>query len=212
MRYIKLTDNLNVNEIVRDNEDGNKYTYIFGAEKWVRSAIMSNYEWPDSAVYGKYEVIPESQATELMDKQREHLRELYELSKVIAEIYHKNQVDKGGNPYIEHCNAVADSLESLEWKIVAMLHDICEDTEATPDDLSRMGFTTRIVNSVDIITRRDNENYMDYLARVKKDSNAWHVKMADLVNNMDLSRIPNPTGHDYARSDKYRRALAFLEN
>jgi hypothetical protein len=75
-----------------------------------------------------------------------------------------------------------------------------------------MGFTYRIVNSIRILTKSKDISYEDYLKSVKKDSNAWHVKMADIKHNMDISRIPEPTAKDFARIEKYKKALAFLES
>ena len=210
MKYYKLTDKLNMNEVVKD-DDGKRYTYRFGAEEWVRSGIMVRYMWPEDSKYDQYIIISEDKALALLDEQRKLFDRLLTLAITVATEAHKDQVDKGGNPYILHPKAVADSLDSTENKIVAYLHDVCEDTDITLDDLKDMGFTERIVNSVRILTKTDDISYDDYLKSVKKDSNAWHVKMADIRNNMDLSRIPNPTEKDFARLEKYKKALAFLE-
>ena len=82
--------------------------------------------------------------------------------KVAAEA-HAGQVDKGGKPYINHPQAVADSLTSTEYKIVAYLHDVCEDTSITFADLKDMGFTYRIVNSIRLLTKTDELTYEEYL-------------------------------------------------
>lgn len=210
MKYYKLTDKLNLNEVVKD-DDGKRYTYRFGAEEWVRSGIMVRYMWPEDSKYDQYIIISEDKALALLDEQRKLFDRLLALAITVATEAHKDQVDKGGNPYILHPKAVADSLDSTENKIVAYLHDVCEDTDITFDDLKDMGFTDRIVNSVRILTKTDDISYDDYLKSVKKDSNAWHVKIADIKNNMDLSRIPNPTEKDFARLEKYKKALAFLD-
>jgi len=210
MKYYKLTDSLNKNEIVKD-DNGKRYTYRFGAEQWVRSGIMVRYMWPDDILYDQYIIVSEAKAIQIMDEQRKLLNELLDLAIKVATEAHKGQTDKGGKPYILHPKAVADSLDSTENKIVAYLHDVCEDTPITPDELRKMGFTERIVNSVRIITKSDDVSYEDYLKLVKRDSNAWHVKMADIRHNMDLSRIPNPTQKDYERLEKYKKALEFLE-
>lgn len=211
MKYYKLTDKLNMNEVVRD-DNGKRYTYRFGAEEWVRSGIMVRYMWPEDSKFDCYIVISEEKAMQLLDEQREKMNQLLELAIQVATEAHKGQTDKGGNPYILHPQAVAASLDSTENKIVAYLHDIVEDTDITLDDLERMGFTYRIVNSVRILTKSKDISYDDYLKSVKKDSNAWHVKMADIRHNMDISRIPEPTAKDYSRLEKYKKALEFLEN
>ena len=205
MKYYKLLDEQNLNEIVKD-DDGKRYTYRFGAEEWVRSGIMTRYMWPDDVKFDKYTAITEDAATEILNEQREKYDRLLTMAINVATAAHSGQIDKGGNPYITHLKAVADALDSTENKIVAYLHDICEDTSVTFDDLLHLGFTLRIVNSVRILTKVEGVSYEDYLKSVKKDSNAWHVKMADIKHNMDISRIPNPTEKDLERLEKYKKA------
>lgn len=211
MKYYKLTDELNLNEVVKD-DNGKRYTYRFGAEEWVRSGIVVRYMWPDDSKFDQYIIISEEKALQLLDEQRSNLDKLLELAIEVATQAHKGQLDKGGNPYILHPQAVAAALDSTENKIVAYLHDVVEDTEITLEDLKEMGFTYRIVNSIRILTKSKDISYEDYLKSVKKDSNAWHVKMADIKHNMDISRIPEPTAKDFARIEKYKKALAFLES
>lgn len=139
------------------------------------------------------------------------LEELLELAIKVATKAHKGQLDKGGNPYILHPTAVAASVEKTEEKIVAYLHDVCEDTEITFADLEEMGFTSEIVNSIRAITKQEGISYDEYLETVKADSNACEVKKADIKHNMDISRIKEPTEKDYKRVEKYKKALAFLE-
>ncbi len=211
MKYYKLTDELNLNEVVKD-DNGKRYTYRFGAEEWVRSGIMVRYMWPDDSKFDQYIIISEEKALQLLDEQRNNLDKLLDLAIKVATQAHEGQLDKGGNPYILHLQAVAAALDSTENKIVAYLHDVVEDTEITLEDLKEMGFTYRIVNSIRILTKSKDISYEDYLKSVKKDSNAWHVKMADIKHNMDISRIPEPTAKDFARIEKYKKALAFLES
>lgn len=211
MRYYKLTDMLNNGEIIRDDNEYS-YRYYFGVEKWAKTGIMIRYQWPNDEFFGEYTEVPESEAIRLMDMQREKLNELYLLAKEIATEAHKGQLDKGGRPYINHPLEVADFLESTEHKIVALLHDVLEDTEVTADDLKVYGFTDRIINSVSILTKDDSMSYEDYLSYVKTDSSAWMVKMADLRHNMDISRIPDLSEKDIERIEKYKKALGFLED
>ena len=211
MKYYKLTDKLNYNEVVKD-DNGKRYTYRFGAEEWVRSGIMVRYMCPDDSKFDQYIVISEDKAMQLLDEQRNKLNQLLPLAITVATEAHKGQLDKGGNPYILHPQAVAASLDNTENKIVAYLHDVIEDTDVTLDELEKLGFTYRILNSVRILTKSKDVSYDDYLKSVKKDSNAWHVKMADIRHNMDISRIPEPTAKDFSRIEKYKKALAFLES
>ena len=120
--------------------------------------------------------------------------------------------DKGGKPYIEHLLFVANKMETEEEKIVALLHDIVEDIEGiTLDTLRQMGYSEKIVQAVDSMTKRKGEDYGEYLKRVKQNPIARKVKLADIEHNMDLSRIENPTEKDYERIEKkYKKALKIL--
>lgn len=122
---------------------------------------------------------------------------------------HKNQVDKGGSPYYLHPIYVALNMESEEQKIVALLHDVIEDTEITIDDLRKKGFSEKIIEAVDAITKK-GESYEEYLKKVKDNELAKAVKIEDIKNNMDVSRLKEITEKDIARIEKYKKALAYL--
>lgn len=211
MKYYKLISTCDYGDIIRC--DGRKcYEYEFGKEQWVRSGIMTFYNWPEDYRYNQYILVDEEEALIQLSEQRIMFNKLLDLAIKVASDAHSNQFDKGGNPYILHPMAVANCVESTEEKIVAYLHDIIEDTNITSEDLENMGFTYRIVNSIKILTKPKNTSYEDYLKSVKMDSNAWHVKIADIKHNMDISRIPEPTAKDFARIEKYKKALTFLES
>lgn len=212
MIYFRLLDRLNKDEIVKQESRNIEYQYSFGEEQWIRSSIMMMYRWADNDEYGQFEEVPETEALMLLDSQRNKYNQLLELAIKVATEAHAGQVDKGGKPYINHPQAVAASLTNTEYKIVAYLHDVCEDTSITFDDLKDMGFTYRIVNSIRLLTKNDELTYEEYLRRLRMDSCARAVKMADLKHNMDITRIPNPSEKDYARIEKYKKSLAFLES
>lgn len=212
MIYFRLLDQLNKDEIVKQESSNIEYQYSFGEEQWIRSSIMMMYRWADNDEYGQFEEVPETEALMLLDTQRNKYNQLLELAIKVATEAHAGQVDKGGKPYINHPQAVAASLTNTEYKIVAYLHDVCEDTSITFDDLKDMGFTYRIVNSIRLLTKTDELTYEEYLRRLRMDSCARAVKMADLKHNMDITRIPNPSEKDYARIEKYKKSLAFLES
>ena len=211
MIYFKLLDQLNKDEIVKQESHNMEYQYSFGDEQWVRSSIMMMYRWADNDEYGQFEVIPEPDAFALLDDQRNQYRRLLDLAIKVATEAHQGQVDKGGNPYIYHPQAVAASVSNTEHKIVAYLHDVCEDTPITLDALKNMGFPYRIVNSIRLLTKTGELTYEEFLRRLRMDCAARAVKIADIKHNMDLTRIPNPGKKDYARVEKYKKALAFLE-
>ena len=129
----------------------------------------------------------------------------------LAEKAHQGQVDKGGHPYIGHPKRVMGKCETTEEKIVAMLHDVMEDTDYTADDLRKEGFSEEILTALLYLTHREGEGYMEYIERICENPLAVQVKYADLQDNMDLSRIPAPTEKDLARLEKYKLAKKRIE-
>lgn len=129
---------------------------------------------------------------------------------VIAKIKHKEQFDKGGQPYIYHPLRVMLNLTDENDMICAVLHDVIEDTDTTLDDLRQEGFSEEIITALDCLTRRENESYMQYINRIKTNDIAKRVKLKDLEDNMQLSRIKNPTQKDYDRVKKYEKAKKVL--
>jgi (p)ppGpp synthase/HD superfamily hydrolase len=123
---------------------------------------------------------------------------------------HKGQKDKGGNCYIEHPLRVMLSLETEEEKIVGVLHDVIEDSECTKEDLIELGFSQRIAEAVEGISRRENESYMEFIERCSKDELLRKVKLKDIKDNKNLERIPNPTEEDLRRIKKYEKAEKLL--
>ncbi len=127
-----------------------------------------------------------------------------------AQQKHDGQYDKAGKPYIEHPVAVSNMLDTEDEKVVALLHDIIEDTDTTPADLLSRGFTPAQVSAVVALTKRNHESYKSYLERVKNNNLACAVKLADLTHNSDLSRLNVITDVDTKRVKKYKEALSFL--
>ncbi|CEH28927.1 GTP pyrophosphokinase [Aneurinibacillus migulanus] len=125
---------------------------------------------------------------------------------IIATKAHEGVIDKGGNPYILHPLRVMIKQTSEECRIVAVLHDVVEDTDISLTDLRNEGFSEDIILAVDALTRRSNESYMEFISRCKQDAMARLVKLADIEDNSDMSRIKNPTQRDYDRLQKYKKA------
>lgn len=133
-----------------------------------------------------------------------------ELAYAIALVAHKGQVDKAGMDYINHPLTVSNSCVTEEEKIVALLHDVLEDTSVTKEDLLKF-FSEEIVEAISLLTHKEEDSYMEYLAKIKANPIAKAVKLADLKHNMDLSRLPNPSEKDLKRlEEKYKPAFAFL--
>ena len=125
----------------------------------------------------------------------------------IAAKAHAAQLDKGGNPYILHPLRVMLNFcesESESVKICAILHDVAEDTEITLDDLRNEGFSKEVLAALDCLTKRKDESYENFIGRILENEIACKVKSGDLADNMDLTRIPNPTAKDEERIKKYR--------
>jgi (p)ppGpp synthase/HD superfamily hydrolase len=133
-------------------------------------------------------------------------------ARVIAEAAHAGQVDKAGAPYFSHPARVAASLADPAARCVAYLHDVVEDCPGwTLARLAAEGMPPEVIAAVDALTKREGEDGEAYLARVLADPLAVRVKIADLRDNMDLSRIAQPSGKDYARLEKYKRMLPRLQ-
>lgn len=131
---------------------------------------------------------------------------------VIAAKAHKGQVDKTGEPYILHPLRVMISTDSVEEKICAVLHDVIEDTEITLEYLKKEGFSSEILSALDALTKKENEDYSDFIDRVTLNKLACRVKLADLKDNMDLARIKDLTYEDFERLNKYRNAYDRIES
>ena len=130
----------------------------------------------------------------------------------IAEFAHDGQVDKAGKPYIGHPKRVMNNVETVEEKIVAVLHDAVEDSDLTLEDLKVAGFSEPIVDAIAAITKIDGEKRNDYFSRVMDNKIALRVKIADMTDNMDVSRISNPTERDKERIRIYKKNIVKLQN
>jgi len=135
---------------------------------------------------------------------------LLERAIAIAEKQHTGQVDKAGRPYIDHPLRVMQAMSNDAERIVAILHDVIEDTDCTLDQLATEGFPGYILEALDSVTRRDDETYEAFVARAARNPIGRRVKYADLQDNADLSRIAAPTAADIGRTEKYHRAMAQL--
>lgn len=125
---------------------------------------------------------------------------------------HKGQKDKAGKDYINHPMAVASMVNEDNEKIVAYLHDVVEDTNITLADLKEVGFDNDVIEAIDAITKRDGENYDDYIYRVSHNKIAKQVKIADMTHNSDITRFDNPSQKDIERCEKYKKKLKSLSS
>lgn len=128
----------------------------------------------------------------------------------IAAACHAGQLDKAGQPYILHPIRVMLRVSGASERIAAILHDVVEDTTVTLDQLANEGFAKEVVDAVDALTKRPGENRIDAAKRAAANPIARVVKLADNAENMDLSRISNPTQRDYDRLEEYKRVREIL--
>lgn len=124
---------------------------------------------------------------------------------------HKEQYDKSGMPYVFHPFHLAEQMQSEESTIVALLHDVVEDTDYTLEDLEKMGFSETVIAALALLTHDEGTDYMDYVRAIKNNPIAKTVKLADLRHNSDETRVDSADERMRKRWEKYRKAIAFLE-
>lgn len=127
---------------------------------------------------------------------------------------HAGQKDKAGEDYFKaHVTVVAEGVKGDPIaEAVAFLHDTVEDTSVTIEDI-RTGFPKEVADAVEALTRKKGMSYAEYLWHIQQNHTAIKVKLSDLRNNMDLSRLPHtPTKRDLERTRKYKRAYTILSS
>jgi len=131
---------------------------------------------------------------------------------VLASQTHMGQKDKGGSVYILHPLRVMMQMENEDEKIVAVLHDVVEDSSLTFDDLKNQGFSNDIIDALKCLTKEKGEAYEDFIERVSQNRLATKVKIADIKDNIDVTRLKTINEKDLERIQKYHNALMRLEN
>ena len=124
---------------------------------------------------------------------------------------HAGQKDKGGEPYILHPLRVMLAMKHETGRIVAVLHDIFEDSGITAHHLRAEGFAEEVIEALALLTKMPGESRLNAAKRAAKHPLARAVKLADNADNANLSRIPAPTEKDYARREEYRQVRELLE-
>lgn len=125
-----------------------------------------------------------------------------------------NQVDKSGEPYFSHCISVMNNLRSNdeELKIIAILHDVVEDTRYTFEMLEMEGYSSRVLAALRLLTHNKETPYEDYIRNIVDGMNedARRVKLADLEDNANIFRLKGLTAKDHHRISKYHWAFTYL--
>lgn len=136
---------------------------------------------------------------------------LTRLASKIAYKAHEGQTDKAGVPYIFHPIHIAEQMDSEESCVVALLHDVIEDSDITLEILNKY-FNDDIIAALRVLTKKENDDYVMYIKRVKTNKLATKVKIKDLEHNRDLTRLDEVTDKDRKRSLKYWEAIRYLED
>lgn len=124
---------------------------------------------------------------------------------------HRQQVDKAGAPYILHPLRLMLRMETNEEMIVAVLHDVLEDSDTTRADLERLGFAEAILEALVALTHRDGQSYEEYIAAIKQVPLARRVKLADLEDNANILRLKDVTSASLEKLRKYHAAWNTLK-
>jgi len=123
---------------------------------------------------------------------------------------HTGQVDKAGGAYILHPLRLMLRFTDSQAQIVAVLHDVVEDSDTTLADLRASGFCEAVVSAIGCLSKREGENYQDFIERLAPNALARQVKIEDIRDNLNLERLPSLTDKDLVRVRKYHAALGYL--
>lgn len=140
------------------------------------------------------------------------MADLDEAINLVADSF-RGITDKSGLPYVLHCIRAMMTVESLDAKMVAVMHDLIEDTPMTLEQLRAKGFSEQVINGVDLVTHRDDVSYSDYIVAIKSNAIATEVKLADLKDNTLLSRTlyrEKSSAKDCVRIQRYLLSYQFL--
>lgn len=131
----------------------------------------------------------------------------------IAAYAHRHQKDKGGHAYILHPIRIMQRLrtDDEELMCIAILHDVVEDGGHTFEDLELAGMSERVLEALELLTHDKNEDYMSYIKRISTNIDATCVKLEDLRDNSDITRLKGLREKDFERIEKYHRAFLYLK-
>ncbi len=125
----------------------------------------------------------------------------------------ENKYDKGGHPYILHCLRVMNNLHTKDdqLKIIAILHDVVEDNVTNITELYvNQGFSERVIAAIKLPTHDPKDSYDDYIKKIATNEDARLVKLADLRDNADITRLKGLSKRDFDRIEKYHKAFTYL--
>ena len=123
----------------------------------------------------------------------------------------EGMVDEFGNPYVEHSCRIMEQMDTEDEKIVAMLHDVVEDTEVSLSDLQSYGFSRMILDTVGQLTKRSDRTYFDYIDDISGSELATKIKIAEVRDNKDIFRVRKMSFQTYKPEERARRVLSILQ-
>lgn len=134
----------------------------------------------------------------------------------LAAKVHEKQTDQGGNAYILHPMRVMQRLRTTDEELmqIAIMHDVVEDSDGqyTIDSLKQLGFSKRVTDALALLTHDKDEEYDSYILKISSNMDAIRVKMEDLRDNSDITRLKGLREKDFERMKKYNRAYVYLKN
>ncbi len=124
---------------------------------------------------------------------------------------HSGQYDKGGKPYILHpIHLMSQLMFDTQLATIAVLHDVVEDSDITLKHLKHIGFSSRVISALDVLTHRKGQEYQEYIGLICTNYDAIRVKRKDLEHNSSITRLKGIEEKDIARMEKYHRAFVRL--
>lgn len=209
IRYFELTDPLRRGEIIR--EDGRKhYRFSFGAFQWERTTVFQAYITEGTALCGQFRQLPEQDAQPLLIQRGKVLSAQLQKAQAIAKEAHASHTDKEGRPYIDHIQAVAESLTDWEEQTAAWLHEIGSCPEWSLRRLREAGIGKKICRSVQLLMGQPNEAYPVYLQKLRMDRIARRVKIADVSYYIERARESEMSAEEKAQIQQYRQIRKYL--
>ena len=206
--FYKLTAPEYESMIAKKDTEGGSYIHVY--DKWIYFDMIEFFG-DDALFKDEYELISHEEADKLIAEYNKKIEKLINgKAEQIAKKYHEGQTDKGGHPYMNHVYSVVDGVELAEEKIIAYLHDTIEDTAMTAGKLRQHRVPEFIITHVELLTHDKEEDYFDYVRRLTYFPFAKNVKLADLKNNMDTSRLREITEEAKERVKKYKKAQKLL--
>lgn len=125
----------------------------------------------------------------------------------------EEKLDKAGQPYILHCLRVMNATKGDEdTKCASVMHDLVEDTYYTFEQLTKLGFSDRTIGLLHLVTHQKDTDYMEYIKAIAVSDEATEIKLADLRDNSDITRLKGLGKKDLDRIEKYHRAYLYLSN